>query len=284
MALSAAITEVEQLIRILRKREEEGEGSRYDRLRAEREAFELRTDLTAARSMVAAAGAQLAASLPEGTEVREVRGELSVLADVPELPALVRRAMNARADYRAEQRVLTRFQIEEQAARRLRIPEPTVTAGVKRGDVVSGVAPLPFSDVTRTGLAISLSIPLPIFNNGRFEVARQQAEQEQTIARMAVLERQIHAEIQGAHDVLAIRSEALAAYQKELASAGVELSTITQVAYQEGEIGILELLDSLRVSRAARLRTIDLKAAVREAWIDMERAVGEEMSGKEGRP
>lgn len=283
-AVTSAISEVEELIRILRKREEEGEGSRYDRLRAEREAFELRTDLATARSMAAAAGAQLSAYLPEGTEVRQVRGELPVQSDVPELAALIRRAMNSRADYRAEQKVLSRFQIEEQAARRLRIPEPTVTAGVKRADVIAGVPPSPFSDVTRTGVAISLSVPLPVFNDGRFEVARQQAEQEKTTARMVVLERQIHAEVRGALEVLAIRRDALGAYQKELASAGAELSSITQVAYREGEIGILEVLDSLRVSRAARLRAIDLQATVREAWIDTERAVGEELSGREGRP
>lgn len=279
-----AISEVDKLVRLLRKREEEGEGSRYDRLRAEHEAFELRTDLTTARSIAVAAGAQLSAYLPEGSEVRLVRGELSVQTDVPELEALIRRAMNSRSDYRAAQRVLSRFQIEEQAARRLRIPEPVVTVGVKRANVIAGVPPSPFADVTRSGLAVSLSVPLPVFNSGRLEVARQQAEQEQASARMAVLERQIHSEIQGARDVLAIRTDALGAYQKELASAGTELSNITQVAWQEGEIGILEVLDSLRVSRAARLRTIDLEAAVREAWIDMERAVGEELSGREGRP
>src|SRR6266567_700285 len=58
--LADGTSEVEQLIRILRQREDEGEGSRYDRLRAEREAAELRTDITAVRSLVAAAGARLA--------------------------------------------------------------------------------------------------------------------------------------------------------------------------------------------------------------------------------
>src|SRR5262249_27887081 len=36
--LAVSTSEVEQLIRILRQREDEGEGSRYDRLRAQREA------------------------------------------------------------------------------------------------------------------------------------------------------------------------------------------------------------------------------------------------------
>jgi cobalt-zinc-cadmium efflux system outer membrane protein len=275
--LSTGTHEVEQLIRILRQREDEGEGSRYDRLRAEREAAELRTDITTSRSLIAAVGARLATYLPEGTRVQEVRGELPVSVEAPDLEGLIRRAMNARADYRAEQKSLARYQIEEQGARRLRIPEPQVAAGLKRADVTSGLAPNPFSNVTRTGLAISLSVPLPLFNNGRYEVARYQAEQEQANARIAVLTRQIRTEIQGAYDVLTIRQDALAAYQHELESAGAELTRITQVAYQEGEIGILELLDSLRVSRAANLRMLDLQAGVKEAFIELERVVGEEV-------
>jgi cobalt-zinc-cadmium efflux system outer membrane protein len=275
--LAVSTSEVEELIRILRRREDEGEGSRYDRLRAEREAAEIRTDITTARSLIAAASARLAAYLPEGAQIQEVRGELDVSVETPDLEVLIRRAINARADYRAEQRSLARYQIEEQAARRLRIPEPQVTAGVKRADVISGVAPNPFSNATRTGLAISLSVPLPLFNTGRYEVARYQAEQEQANARVALLAHQIRTEIQGARDVLRIRRDALAAYEREIQSAGTELTRITQVAYQEGEIGILELLDSLRVSRAATLRMLDLQAGVKEAFIELERVVGEEV-------
>jgi outer membrane protein, heavy metal efflux system len=275
--LSTGAREVERLIRILHQREEEGEGSRYDRVRAEREAAELRVDVTVARSLVAAAGARLAGYLPEGTRVQLVRGELLVSPETPDLEGLIRRATNARADYRAEQKNLARYQIEEQAARRLRIPEPQATAGVERAGVTSGLAPNPFSNVTRTGLAFSLSVPLPLFNNGRYEVARYEAEQEQANARIAVLARQIRTEIQGVREVLTIRRDALAAYQRELESAGTELTRITQVAYQEGEIGILELLDSLRVSRTANLRLLDLQAGVKEAFIELERVVGEEV-------
>jgi cobalt-zinc-cadmium efflux system outer membrane protein len=275
--LATGTSEVENLIRILRQREDAGEGSRYDRLRAEREAAELRIDTAVARSLVAAAGAQLAAWLPEGSQVQQVRGDLTVPSKRPDTDELVRRAIGARADYRAEQKSLARYRIEEMAARRLRIPEPQVSAGVKRADVTSGVGPNPFSNVARTGLVIGLSVPLPLFNSGRYEVARYQAEQEQSDAHIAVLARQIRTEIRGARDVLAIRAEALAAWQRELGSAGADLTRITQAAYEEGEIGILELLDSLRVSRVANLRSLDLQAGVKEAFIELERVVGEEV-------
>ena len=282
--LSASVGEVERLIGILRQREQEGEGSRYDRLRAEREIAELRTDVVTANALIATARARISGFVPEGTQVQSVRGALPVALEPPGVEELRARAMEARADYRAEQKTLTRYQIEEQAARRLRIPDPQVAAGVKRADVTSGVGPNPFSNVTQTGLVFSLTVPLPVFNSGRYEVARYQSEQEQAKARAAVLVRQIQSEIQGAREVLTIRREALAAYQRELESAGMELTRITRVAYEEGEVGILELLDSLRVNRLASLRLLDLQAGVREAFIELERVVGAELSNGGVRP
>ena len=82
------------------------------------------------------------------------------------------------------------------------------------------MAPNPFSNVTRTGLAFSLSVPLPVFNSGRYEVTRYQAEQEQAKARVAVIAHQIRTEIEGARELLTIRRDTLAAYQRELESAG----------------------------------------------------------------
>jgi outer membrane protein, heavy metal efflux system len=282
--LSSRIGEVEQLVRILRQREEEGEGSRYDRLRAERELTELRTDVTIAQSLIAAGGARLAGFLPEGTQVQHVRGELRMAFEPPVLEDLVRRAISGRADYRAEQQNRARSQIEEQAARRLRLPEPVVSAGVKRADVLTGAGPSPFSNVPHTGLAFSVGVPLPILNTGRYEVARYRAEQEQADARLALLARQIRTEVEGARAVLTVQRDALAAYEREIQSAGTELIRITQTAYQEGEIGILELLDAYRVNGAARLRQLDLEAGVKEAFIELERAVGEELAAKEVQP
>jgi len=282
--LVSRIGEVEELVRILRRREEEGEGSRYDRLRAERELTELRADFRTARSLIAAAGSQLAGYLPEGTQMERVRGDLKIPYQVADLESLVHRALNARADYRAEQKNRRRYMIEEQAARRLRIPEPVVSAGLERAEATVGAGPNPFSNVNRNGLAFSVSVPLPILNSGRYEVARYQAEQELAEARIALLARQIRTEVEGALAVLKLRREAQTAFEREMESSGSELVRITQIAYQEGEIGILELLDAYRVNGAANLRRLDLEAGVKEAFIELERAVGEELTGKEVQP
>ena len=66
-------------------------------------------------------------------------------------------------------------------------------------------------------------------------------------------------------------------YRNEVGQAGAELSRIVRVAYQEGEVGILELLDSYRVTRQALLRLVDLEALAKESQIELDRAVGEEV-------
>ena len=73
-----------------------------------------------------------------------------------------------------------------------------------------------------------------------------------------------------------IRQRARDEYRSRLAESGPELVKIAAVAYQEGEIGILQLLDAYRVQRLAQLRLIEIQAAVKEAQIEVERAVGEE--------
>lgn len=51
---------------------------------------------------------------------------------------------------------------------------------------------------------------------------------------------------------------------------------IATVAYQDGEIGILQLLDVYRAQRTAQLKMLDINAAVKDAQIELERVVGEE--------
>ena len=47
-------------------------------------------------------------------------------------------------------------------------------------------------------------------------------------------------------------------------------------------MGILELLDSLRVNRLANLRLLELQAGVRVAFIELERVVGAELTTNGG--
>jgi len=74
-----------------------------------------------------------------------------------------------------------------------------------------------------------------------------------------------------------LRRQIAEQYAKELGQKGSQLSQIAQLAYQEGEQGILELLDAYRTSLFSRLQILEMAWSARQAEIELNRAVGEEV-------
>jgi cobalt-zinc-cadmium efflux system outer membrane protein len=116
-----------------------------------------------------------------------------------------------------------------------------------------------------------VTVALPLFDDGGRESARWEAERSRVEAERMFIEDRIRSEITGAAEVLALRHAALA--QDRQLGAAEELVQIAVVAYREGEVGILELLDAARTAARARSRSIDLRHDVRLAQIALERAV-----------
>jgi outer membrane protein, heavy metal efflux system len=134
---------------------------------------------------------------------------------------------------------------------------------LKRTDDVSG---------RQTGAVFGLSVSVPLFDAGGRESARWAAERARVEAERASIEYRIRSEIAGASEVLSMRQAALSEEQQ---GAAQELVQIAEIAYREGEAGILELLDAVRTASRARGRSIDLRLEARLAQIALERAVGD---------
>lgn len=268
-AYVVGLAEINRVIGILKDREREGEGSKFDRLRAERERAELLAELSLLRAEAEMQRAQVQAFLPSESKIGRVAGLLESGIALPEAEDLVRRALAARGDYRAEQSKLEQFRWEQRAAERLRIPEPALNVGLKRADIGSGRI--------ANGPVVGVSVALPLFNKGQAEAARFAAGQHQVSARLQVIERQIRGAVEGVTRAFQVRALARDTYRRELAETGTELVAIAQVAYQEGEIGILQLLDAYRAQRQSQLWLLDIHLAVKESQIELERVVGEEL-------
>jgi cobalt-zinc-cadmium efflux system outer membrane protein len=265
---ASGLKEIEGVIRVLAERERQGEGSKFDRLRTERERAEMLAELALVRATAAVERSHLQAFLPDGTAIPTVSGQLESPLLTLSAGELTQRALAVREDYRAEERRLEQYRLEQRAAERLRFPEPIINAGLKRATVGQGV--------TANGPVVGISIPLPVFNKGQAEVARYSAEQERVAARLDVLARQIRAAVEGAVHAYNIRQRAHDEYRSQLAQTGPELVKIATVGYQEGELGILQLLDAYRMHRQAQLQVLEIEAAVKEAQIELEGAIGEE--------
>jgi len=262
-AAQAHTRDVERLIEILRTREREGEGSRFDRLRAEQELRETRQLVTSAAVAISEASAALSAMLPRDITVTRIAGALPPQQAVAPVDTLVTRAASTRAELRALQRSAERAALESDAARKARLPAPTLFGGLKRADVESG---------RERGGVFGLSVAVPLFDAGRREAARWDAERARVDAERSSIELQIRSEIVRASEALTLRQAAVSEDQE---AAGDELTRMADVAYREGEVGILELLDAVRTASRARTRSIDLRLEARLAQIALERAVGD---------
>lgn len=270
----ANLKEIDEVMRVLRAREREGEGSRFDRVRMERERAELLAELALTRSITALERGQMLSFLPASDSVPVLSGSIETTITLIEPAELEQRALASREDYRAEQERINQFNLEQRAADRMRIPEPTLNAGLKRADAWQpGFA----TGQTLNGPVVGITFPIPLFNKGQTEVARLSAERDRRSARLQMLFQQIHAAVAATAEAFQVRQRALDEYTKELAGTGPELVRIATVAYQEGEIGILQLLDVYRVQRQSQIRMLDIQAAVKESQIELERVVGQEL-------
>jgi outer membrane protein TolC len=121
-ATSTDTRAVERLVEVLRVREREGEGSRFDRLRAEQEVADLKQAAVAAAIELSDTRAAVAALLPPGVTITRVTGVLDGARMPLDREALVARARAARAELRALQFGHDRTALEAEAARRSRWP------------------------------------------------------------------------------------------------------------------------------------------------------------------
>jgi cobalt-zinc-cadmium efflux system outer membrane protein len=268
--IEAWVPQLREIARVLREREKEGEGSAFDRLRAERELADAEASLASTRVLLTQARARLAAFFAPGTNATTLvaRGDFSAGAAPPSLEELLARSLQVRGDYLAGQRQLERWGYEQRAAERLRIPEPVVTAGLKRTTLPGA---------RDNGYAVSVTVPLPLFNRGQTDAQRARAAAEQTQFAVAARRQWIETEVRAAYESVELRRRIAQQYARELGDKGATLSRIGRLAYQEGEQGILELLDAYRVALFSELQALELAWSAKQAEIELNRAVGEEV-------
>jgi cobalt-zinc-cadmium efflux system outer membrane protein len=263
-ATTADTQAVERLVEVLRIREREGEGSRFDRLRAEQEVAELRQAAVSAAVELADGRGTVAALLPPGFTVTRVSDAPAGARPPLDIEALVIRARAARAELRALQFGLDRSALEADAARRSRWATPVVSGGVKRAD----------TDIERErGGVFGLNLTIPLFDTGGRDAARWTAEGARITAERTAIDQQVRAEVVRAAEALALRQRSITDAGDDVVAA--ELVTTAEVAYREGEIGIVVLLDAVRTASRARMRDLERRLDVRLAEIALERAVGE---------
>jgi cobalt-zinc-cadmium efflux system outer membrane protein len=249
--------QLQRLADTLARREEAGEASGFDRLRAERDVLDIDTTRAGAAIDRARAQAILAGWLGAGA-IDAVRSSAPA-ATLPTEEELMGLAEKTRGDLLAWQREFEAAQLSERAAGRMNWPEPEIVAGTKSSNVGGG----------DTGGVFGAHFTLPLFDRAAPEKAVALARASQAKAEAELARRTIRAEINAWRSAVLERRAIANRYRDTTAGIASPIERIALVSYEAGERGILELLDAFRTAGAARLRQVELDSAVREAEIEL---------------
>lgn len=145
-------------------------------------------------------------------------------------------------------------------ARSQRIGDLTVSAGARRLEATNDVAAV-----------VGVSIPLPLFNNGRaaIDAASAQRDQAAAAARAARLDAQ-QAIAEAGNEVADAEANARNASGPALAAAQ-EAARIARIGYREGKFGQLDLLEAERTLAETKGAVIDALTAYHDAQARLQR-------------
>jgi len=236
------------------------------------EAVVLRARLEAERARLATARAKVAAERAHAELARVIGVSPAGLprptlvsapprAELPSLEQALERAVNARPEMQAARRRVEAARWGSTAALRGSLPDVGLQLGGMQ--VPGGRAAI-----------VALSFEVPVRNTGAASRERARGELSLAEAELSAVRRTVEAEVASA---LNTYQQLLAAELPEKASLteqGAELAAIAAMAYREGALTLIELLDTQRAQAAARVAAATRAAELAVAGIELARALG----------
>jgi len=153
------------------------------------------------------------------------------------------------------------------AADRRGVPEPEIVAGTKSSTLGGG----------DLGSVVTVHAVVPLFDRGRPERALALARASQAEARADAFRLALRSDIAALRAAVLERRETADRYRSAAVDTAGQIERIAQVSYDEGERGILELLDAYRTGSSARVRQAALDLATRQAELELEFVSGWEI-------
>ncbi|HEY1307831.1 MAG TPA: TolC family protein [Vicinamibacterales bacterium] len=265
--LTAARDRLRALADVLAKRESAGDAAGFDRLRADREAFDIETDLALAttdRSRAQAALAGFLTGVTDATQLVAAARSTTSVDPVPSVDALLARAESTRGELQALRHDAKGAKFAARAADRRLVPEPEVVAGTKSSTLGTG----------EIGSVFTVHASIPLFDHARPERALASARAAEADARTEAFRQVLRSQVAALRAVVTERRDVAERYRAQAVAGAAQIERIAQVSYDAGERGILELLDAYRIGATARVRQAALDLAVRQAEIELEFITG----------
>jgi outer membrane protein, heavy metal efflux system len=251
-----------------RSRLAEGDISRFDQSRLQIERARYETLLARARLALAEASHELTLLIsPDSIGTRtlllpsERLSELASALPVSDI-AVTLLAAPGRADVRAAEAEIEAAQAAVTLQRRLRIPDVTLSGGYKRQ--ADGYQ----------GTVMGVSVPLPVWDRNRGGIAEAEANLAAARTRRELALRGAEGEIRRAWEIRRSLEERMRLIGETLLPESAGLLETARLAYAEGEMTLVELLDAADAYRGARESVTALLAEYLSAGYELERATG----------
>ncbi|MGP1717097.1 MAG: TolC family protein [Methylophilus sp.] len=259
------LTLIEQNTALSRKRVQAGEDSLLDGNLAVVDTERARNQLSGLNEQLVRARAQLAATLQLGeTELPMVAGEL--------MPAATSYTLTDLLEKLAARPAIQSLNIKESAARsrlelqqNLKYPDLTVSLVNSREATMAGD-----DNITSVGF----SLPLPLFRRNGAGIGRATAEFTQSEINRAALTRNAKAAIQAAWLRRENIRERVSRLDKEVYPRLEQNLKLAKIAFENGEIGLPQLLILQRQTVDAQRDIIDAQKDIRLVQVELEYVSG----------
>lgn len=183
------------------------------------------------------------------------------------IDSLIRLALQARGDVRALDLEVVAARAEARLASSARLPAPAFSLGFKSEQAAGAVG-------RASGFVAGVSIPLGLWDRREGAVAAASADVDRAQSDGDVLRRLVAREVAEAFAAWRSVEEPLAVLGPQLGEAAVRAMQAIQVAYDEGEVTLLEWLDAVRAWQEAESSHIALRAEALIRRAALAKAVG----------
>ena len=224
-----------------------------------------RLEQAQARSGLRVARGQLQALW--GERVRpfgQAEGAVDALPQLPELAALQQRIEQAPAVLRARQ-ALEQSRATADLERARRLPDPTVSLGVKRA-----------TEVGRNQLVVGVSVPLPVLDSNRGNQLQALRLADQAEEQLLATRVQLQAQLLEARELLQASREQARQLAEEVLPTARTAYELASRGFALGKFGYLDVLDAQRTWSEARSQYLDQLLATHRAAADIDRLLGTE--------
>ena len=128
------------------------------------------------------------------------------------------------------------------------------------------------TDPQGIALTIGIAIPLPLFDRNQGAIARARAQEHAAELDHRATTAELTADLTRAVAIERARRAAVTQFEADAVERLPRVRTMAEASYRAGQGGIVELLDALDAITEARLREIELVAAVLDAGLEVRAA------------